>query len=89
MDCPQSVTVAYPTADRSIPILERRLWLQTPNLAFDLSYAYYDAKTKKNLGFGSVTVMDDFTFAMTKSNWENNMKKTAAALLKSTPLLKK
>jgi len=54
-----------------------------------LSYAYYDAKTKKNLGFGSVTAMDDFTFAMTKSNWENNRKKTAAALLKRTPLLKK
>lgn len=58
-------------------------------LAFDLVYAYYDTKTKKLLGFGSVMAKDNFMVAMTKSNWIATVKDAVNLLLKGTPLLKK
>ncbi|MCF0222657.1 MAG: hypothetical protein HUK20_00155 [Fibrobacter sp.] len=54
-------------------------------LVYDVQFAYYDAKTQKRLGFGNVYVKQAPSFALTRSDWYENMGKLVDAVIKGSP----
>ena len=49
-------------------------------------YAFYDAKTKKLLGYGHSKGRTGYTFAVTRSDWESSLRKMVYNLARETPL---
>ena len=49
-------------------------------------YAFYDAKTKKNLGYGHSKGQIGYTFAVTRSDWEDSMRKMVSNFAREIPL---
>ena len=50
-------------------------------------YAFYDAKTKKLLGFGAAEGSMTYNFAVTRTDWENSVRVMTKQMLRETPLL--
>lgn len=49
-------------------------------------YAFYDARTKKLLGYGHSKGRTGYTFAVTRSDWESSLRKMVYNLARETPL---
>ena len=52
------------------------------------SFAYFDPKTGKRLGYGDIEAKSSYTFAVSQSDWMNVMAKTVSTMLDKTPLKK-
>lgn len=51
------------------------------------TYAFYDAKTNKILGYGSVEGKAQYQFAVSKGDWEVAVKNLVNSVLNKTPIL--
>ena len=51
------------------------------------TYSFYDGKTHKRLGLGSLEVVEDYVFGVSRSNWENLMEIAVKKLFDDTPVL--
>ena len=50
------------------------------------TYAFYDAKTKKNLGYGYARGRNSYMFAVTRSDWETALRYMVEDFAKEAPL---
>lgn len=57
-------------------------------LHFEGLYAYYDSSTKKRVSYGVVLSDARFSYVLSSSDWENNIKQMVGNLIKGTPLRK-
>ena len=62
--------------------------MHSGDLFIEATYAFYDAKSHKRLGFGFLQSNEGYFFGVAKSTWEDLMKNAADDLLDETPLLK-
>ncbi len=62
--------------------------MHSGDLYIEATYGFYDGKSHKRLGYGSLQSNEGYFFGVAKSTWEDLMENAAEDLFEETPILK-